>query len=93
MASVAPEAAALPLPTYLKVEEVAALLHQSPRSIHERTSNRSIPMRKMRGTRRVLIPSAELIEWLDGSALEVVEAGGNVIVRPVASAPRLHEVS
>jgi excisionase family DNA binding protein len=71
------------LKPYLTVEQAAELLHQSPRSIHERTRLRAIPMRKLRGTRRVLIPRDELFEFMGGADLEVVEkADGSVIVRP-----------
>lgn len=81
MASVAPQAADS-LPVFLTVEQAADLLHQTPRSVHERTRLRAIPMRKLKGTRRVLIPRDELFEFMGGADLEVVKKDdGSVIVR------------
>jgi excisionase family DNA binding protein len=70
---------------YLTIEQAAEELHCTPRSVHERTRLRAIPMRKIAGTRRVLIPRDELVAFMDGAELEVVEKpDGSVIVRPVA---------
>lgn len=75
------------LPPYLSVEQAAELLHQTPRSIHERTRLRQIPMRKMRGSRRILVPRDELLRFMNGSELEVLEKpDGTVVVRPVTEA-------
>lgn len=67
---------------YLSIEQAAEMLHCTPRSVHERTRLRAIPMRKVAGTRRVLIPRDELTAWLDGAELETIEKpDGSVIVR------------
>ena len=68
---------------YLTVEEAADLLNVSPRSVHERTRLRALPLRKMPGQRKILIPREELLAWIDGAELEVVEKdNGTVVVRP-----------
>jgi len=72
--------------TYLTVEEVAALLGCSTRTIHERTRLREIPCRRLPGTRRVLFLEAELEAWIESGGtipLDVVEGErGGVVVRP-----------
>lgn len=72
--------------TFLTVEETAQLLRRSRRAVAELTGRRAIPHRKMSGTRRVLYPRAELLAWLDGAALEVVEERGSRIVRVTSAA-------
>jgi hypothetical protein len=74
------------LPVFLTIEGAANLMHCTTRSVRERTRLRAIPMRKRGGSRRVLLPTAELLEWLDsGCDLEVVrDDAESVIVRPVA---------
>lgn len=71
---------------FLTVDEAADVLRLSVRAIHERTrpGNRSIPMRKMAGTRKLLFVADELRDFMDGADLETIEkADGTVIVRPV----------
>jgi hypothetical protein len=68
---------------FLDVPGAAAFLACSTRSIHERTRLRSIPCRRVGGTRRFLFLESELLEWVDGAELEVREtADGGVVVRP-----------
>lgn len=70
---------------YLTVKEAADLLRVTPRAIHERTSHRSIPMRKLAATRKILFVASELLAWVDGAELETLEKpDGTVIVRPKA---------
>jgi hypothetical protein len=63
------------------VEDVAALLRTTPRSIHGLTARNAIPLRRLPGMRRVLIPEAELFAWVDGAELEVLDGGR--VVRPI----------
>jgi hypothetical protein len=75
---------------FLTIEEAAELLRLSPRAIHERTrpGNRSIPMRKMRGTRKLLFVRDELIAYMDGAELETIEKrDGSIIVKPLRREP------
>jgi excisionase family DNA binding protein len=76
--------------TYLRVEDVAALLGVSVRTVHERTRLREIPCRRLPGTRRILFLEAELEAWIESGGaipLEVVEGErGGVVVRPVEAA-------
>lgn len=70
--------------TYLRTEDVAALLGCSVRTVHELTRTNAIPCRRLPGVRRVLFDEAELLAWIDGSHELVVtetSAGGR-IVRP-----------
>jgi len=75
----------------LRVEDVAALLGCSTRSVHELTRKRAIPMRRIAGTRRVLFREDELQAWVDAAgnlALEVSEQrGGGLVVKPRAGVP------
>jgi predicted DNA-binding transcriptional regulator AlpA len=75
-------------PSLLVVEDVAARLHMSKRSIHERTRRGMIPHRRPAGTRRCLFIEAELEAWLNGARLEMFETrDGGRVVRPVVDAP------
>jgi hypothetical protein len=38
-------------------------------------------MLKLAGAKRVMFPTAQLLEWLPGAALEVEESNGNTVVR------------
>ena len=58
---------------YLLTFEVAQLLRCSIRTVHELTRRRSIPHRKLPGSRRCLFVESELRQWLDGADLDVVE--------------------
>ena len=68
----------------LVTTEVAALLRCPVRSVHELTRRAAIPHRKMANTRRCLFVESDLLEWLDGAELEVVQLPlGGRVVRPV----------
>jgi excisionase family DNA binding protein len=58
---------------YLVVEDVAALLRCSTRSVRELTRTGRIPHRRVPGQRRCLFLESELREWLDGAELETRE--------------------
>jgi excisionase family DNA binding protein len=76
---------------YLTVEDVAARLRMSKRSVHERTRTATIPHRRPAGSRRCLFIEVELNEWLDGASLEVFECpSGGRVVRPAAPQPVVH---
>jgi predicted DNA-binding transcriptional regulator AlpA len=69
---------------FLDVAGAAELLGWSRRSVHERTRTRSIPMRRIAGSRRCLFLESEILAWVDGAELTVSEtADGGVVVRPV----------
>jgi excisionase family DNA binding protein len=71
--------------TYMTVEEAAAALRVSQRTIHELTRTARIPHRRPSGTRRCLLLRDELDAWLAGTPLEVTELpGGGRVVRPKA---------
>jgi predicted DNA-binding transcriptional regulator AlpA len=73
----------------LHVEDVAALLGSSTRSVHELTRLRRIPCRRIAGTRRVLFVEEEVLAWVDaagGMPLEVLEPNGGLVVRPAPAA-------
>jgi excisionase family DNA binding protein len=69
--------------TYLTVEQAAALVNCSPRTIHELARQGArIPHRRIGGTRRLLFLEAELHAWVDGAELEhVATANGGRVVR------------
>lgn len=78
------EGAERPDSSYLTVEDVAAWLRMSKRSVHERTRLGLIPHRRIAGTRRCLFLEDELKAWLDGAPLTTVHgAGGTRVVRPL----------
>lgn len=66
---------------YLLVEDVAARLHCSRRTVHELTRTNSIPHRRLPGSRRCLFRSDELEAWENGSVLKVtpLPRGGRVV--------------
>jgi excisionase family DNA binding protein len=71
---------------YLLVEDVAALLGCSKRTVHERARLAEIPHRRPPGARRLLFLEGELRAWLDGAKLECVELPrGGRVVRPSES--------
>jgi hypothetical protein len=71
----------------LTVEEVAERYCTSPRSIHGRTRDASIPHIKRAGFRRVLFDPEQLDHWDLGAQLEVIEPGdGSRVVRTRAEA-------
>ena len=73
---------------YMRVEDVAARLHCSKRTIHELTRLGEIPHRRLPGTRRCLFRADELEAWESGATLERVELPrGGRIVRVVDSRP------
>lgn len=75
-----------PSSPYLTVEDVAARLRCSTRSVHEWTRLGEIPHRRLPGQRRCLFLLAELEAWEDGAKLETVDlARGGRIVRPLGS--------
>lgn len=75
-----------PRSPYLLVEDVAARLRCSRRTVHELTRTGAIPHRRLPGSRRCLFLEAELVSWADGAELEVLElAGGGRVVRPKGS--------
>lgn len=68
---------------YLLVEDVAARLRCSRRTIHELTRTNAIPHRRLPGGRRCLFLPAELEAWEAGARLEVLERPrGGRVVRP-----------
>lgn len=70
----------------LSVEQVAALLCTSKRSVHEMTRLGQIPHRRVAGRRRCLFVPEELEAWLQGAPLDLVELeGGGRVVRPAYS--------
>lgn len=77
---------------YLSVEQAAAVLDPtspspSPRSVHGLTCRNAIPLRRLPGLRRLIIPEGELRAWIDGAELEAItDADGVVrVVRPKGS--------
>ena len=70
----------------LTVEGVCSLLGVSKRSVHEWTRNRTVPCRRIAGTRRILFIEDELHAWVDAGGslpLEVDEQpNGGLVVRP-----------
>jgi predicted DNA-binding transcriptional regulator AlpA len=69
---------------YLQVEDVAALLGCSKRTVHERARLAEIPHRRPPSARRLLFLEDEIRAWLDGAELEVTELPrGGRVVRPV----------
>ena len=71
--------------SFLVIGEAAEMLRMSVRAVHERTRTRSLPMRKLAATRKILFVRDELLEWMDGAELETVEKpDGSIIVRPIA---------
>jgi excisionase family DNA binding protein len=68
----------------LHVEDVAELLGFSVRTVHELTRKRSIPCRRIPGTRRVLFLEEELLAWVEaGGELEELKGrAGGFVVRP-----------
>lgn len=68
-------------PSFLTADDVAELTRGSVRVVRELTAKRAIPHRKMPGIRRVLYPLDEILAWLDGAQLEVIEREGCRIVR------------
>lgn len=66
---------------YLLVDDVAARLRCSTRTVHEWTRTFRIPHRRMPGSRRCLFLEAELERWEAGAPLVVRELpdGGRVV--------------
>jgi excisionase family DNA binding protein len=66
---------------YLLVEDVADRLRCSTRTVHELTRTKSIPHRRLPGSRRCLFRSDELEAWESGSPLDITELprGGRVV--------------
>jgi excisionase family DNA binding protein len=68
---------------YLRVEDVALMLHCSTRTIHELTRTRAIPHVKRPHGRRCLFRYGWLQAWLRGAALIVIDLPfGGRVVRP-----------
>jgi len=79
----------------LRVEDVAALLGCSTRSVHELTRRRQVPCRRLAGTRRILFRADEIEAWVDAGGnmeLEVSERGGGLVVRPKCSNAQLGSI-
>jgi predicted DNA-binding transcriptional regulator AlpA len=70
---------------WLGVPEVAEILGVTTRVIHERTSRRLIPCRKLASSRRIVFERDEIDSWLEqGPELEEVAlAGGGWRVKAV----------
>jgi hypothetical protein len=67
----------------LKVEDVAARLGMSKRTLHGLTAARAIPHRVLPHGRRCLFEPAWLEQWANGCELETIELPhGGRIVRP-----------
>jgi Helix-turn-helix domain len=66
---------------YVLVEDVAARLHCSRRTVHELTRTCAIPHRRLPGSRRCLFLIEELRRWEEGATLEIQELarGGRVV--------------
>lgn len=72
------------LPRYLTIAEAAQVTRRSRRAIHELTRRGAIPLRKLPRSSRIVIPADELVAWMDGAPLEVVDgADGSRVVRAV----------
>lgn len=75
----------------LLVEDLSRLLGVSTRTIHELTRKRSIPCRRIAGTRRILFDSEEIADWVDAGGavdLEVIEGrDGGLVVKPKTRPP------
>lgn len=68
---------------FLLVEDVAALLGCSKRTVHERARLGEIPHRRPPGARRLLFFEAEIRDWIDGCELERCDLPrGGRVVRP-----------
>lgn len=79
---------------FLTVEQVAALLHVSKRTVHELTRTCAIPHRRIGGTRRCLFVRTEIDAWLDGVTLETRDApNGGRIVRPAQTTSTLRRIA
>ena len=75
------------VPPFLRVEDVAALLGCSVRSVHELARKSMIPHRQWARRGALLFPEDEIRAWLDGCELAVsVSPTGGRIVRPKATA-------
>lgn len=75
-----------PRSAFLMVEDVAALLGCSRRTVHERARLGEIPHRRPPAARRLLFLESEIRAWLDGAHLERLELPrGGRVVRPKAA--------
>lgn len=80
---------AVNLSPFLTVEQAAAYLRMSRRSLYEATRLRTVPCRRLPGHRRYLFIQGELDAWANGAELEVTEqARGGVVVRPLVKGRR-----
>jgi len=66
---------------YLLVEDVAARLRCTKRTVHELTRTAAIPHRRLPGSRRCLFRADELEAWENGAPLVVtaLPRGGRVV--------------
>ena len=73
-------------PTLLRVEDVMAMFGVGRRTVHGWTMARSVPCRRIAGTRRIFFLEDELRAWVDAGGnlpLEVDEQpNGALVVRP-----------
>ena len=70
----------------LLVEDVMSKFGVGRRTVHGWTSARTIPCRRIAGTRRIFFIEEELDEWIDAGGslrLEITEQpNGGLVVRP-----------
>ena len=75
--------------TLLLVEDVMAMLGVGRRTVHGWTSARTVPCRRIAGTRRIFFLEDELRQWIDAGGnlkLDVDEQpNGALVVRPIQS--------
>lgn len=73
---------------HLLVEDIQAMFGVSQRTVHGWTAARTIPCRRIAGTRRIFFIEDELRRWADAAGdlpLEVSEQpNGGLVVRPPA---------
>jgi predicted DNA-binding transcriptional regulator AlpA len=74
----------------LHVEDVMAMFGVSRRTVHGWTMTRTVPCRRLAGTRRVFFLEDELRQWIDaGGSIELdvqEQPNGGLVVRPKAAA-------
>ena len=59
------------LPAFLTVEQVAELLHVSPKTVFNMTRDGRLPARRLPGSRRYLYVRQEILDLLDENRTEV----------------------
>lgn len=72
---------------FWQVEDLMSALGVSKRTVHRWTGERTVPCRRIGGTRRIIFVPAEIAQWVEAGGrldLETLddEATGALIVRP-----------